>query len=222
VSVSAHLAINLEEYDARIRTFIPDYEEMLDVAAHAVALRRPRIVVDLGTGTGALAERVARQVPGVTLVGIDEDAGMLRTAARRLRRRRTTFIHGSFLEAVIPACDAMTASFALHHVARPAVKRALFRRAHAALRRGGLIVSADCHPPDTAWLAQDGRRRWLAHLAAEYGRAQGERYLQTWAKEDFYTSLDVEERLLRSAGFLPAVIWRRGLFAVVVAQRRPR
>jgi ubiquinone/menaquinone biosynthesis C-methylase UbiE len=222
MSVSSHLAIDLEEYDERIRTFIPSYEEMLDVAAHVVALARPATVVDLGTGTGALAMRVARAVPSVTIVGIDEDAGMLGMAARRLRRKRFTSIHESFLTATLPRCDAFSASLALHHIERPRTKRALFARAHAALRPGGVVVSADCHPPAADWLAQDGRRAWLAHLASSYGRKQGERYLDTWAKEDFYTTLESEQRLLHSAGFTTKVVWRRGLFAVIAATKDGR
>ena len=37
MGVASHLGIQLDEYDARIRTFIPRYERMLDVAADAVA-----------------------------------------------------------------------------------------------------------------------------------------------------------------------------------------
>ena len=36
MGVATHLGIKLSEYDARIRTFIPDYEEMLGVAAEVI------------------------------------------------------------------------------------------------------------------------------------------------------------------------------------------
>src|SRR5688572_14052501 len=119
MSVSTHLAIDLGEYDARIHTFIPGYDEMLGAAAHVVALRQPRTVVDLGIGTGALAARIARAVRDVSLVGIDEDADMLRMARRRLPASRLQLRHESFLTARLPKCDAISASLALHHVERP-------------------------------------------------------------------------------------------------------
>lgn len=222
MSVSSHLAIDLREYDSRIRTFIPHYEDMLAVVAATVRLRQPRAVVDLGTGTGALAALIARAVPGATLTGIDEDAGMLAVARRRLRRRQATLQHGSFLSVDLPACEAITASFALHHVARAREKRALYKRAHAALGAGGLLVSADCHPSGAAWLADRGREAWLAHLTTTYGRAQARRYLEAWSHEDFYTTLEDEARLLASAGFTPHVVWRRDQFAVIVAERPGR
>ena len=219
MSVSTHLAIDLDEYDARIRTFIPYYEEMLDTASAIVAAGRPRTVVDLGIGTGALAARVRRRVPTVSVVGIDEDDGMLAAAARRLPRARTTLVNDSFLRAALPRCDAVCASFALHHVASPRTKRRLFARTRAALRRGGRLVSADCHPSSIPSFAAAGHRHWHRFLAGTYGQQKARAFLQTWAQEDFYTSLEEELRLLRGAGFIADVIWRRDAFAVIVAQR---
>jgi hypothetical protein len=43
MGVAAHLGIRLREYDARIRTFIPHYEEMLDAAAAVAATGAPQI-----------------------------------------------------------------------------------------------------------------------------------------------------------------------------------
>lgn len=219
MSVSAHLAIALDEYDARIRTFIPSYEEMLDVAADVASGGRPRLVVDLGTGSGALAARVAQRVRGVSLVGIDADEGMLGMARRRLPRGRTRLVCDSFLAAPLPRSDAMIASLALHHVASHRVKRRLFARAHAALRPGGVLVSADCHPSALPPLARAGHRAWIAHLATSYGPAKARAFLRAWADEDFYTTLETELALLQSSGFVTDVVWRRGSFAVIAAER---
>jgi SAM-dependent methyltransferase len=219
VAVSSHLVIDIDEYDERIRTFVPYYEEMLDVVAHVLALREPNTVTDLGVGTGALSARIADVCRGVALTGIDEDAGMLSIARRRLAVRHATLVHDSFLDATLPRCDAIMASLALHHIETQAAKQSLFVRAHAALRRGGVFVSADCHPPTADWLADKARRMWQAHLAAHYGKRKAGDYLRAWAKEDFYTTLDTEMRLMQSAGFAPDVVWRRDAFAVIVAER---
>src|SRR5262249_4407264 len=112
--VAAHLGIALAEYDRRIRTFIPHYEEMLDVVATAVP-RGARRILDLGIGTGALAARCASRLPHASLTGIDADTTILAQAARRLRRT-AALIEGDFLRVPFPRADAVVASFSLHHV----------------------------------------------------------------------------------------------------------
>ena len=219
MAVSSHLKIDLAEYDARIRTFIPGYEEMLTVAtaALAAAARPIRTVIDLGTGTGALAECIALAHRRARIVGLDEDAEMLAMAERRLPRRRATLVHGNFVDAALPPADAVTASLALHHIERRRTKTALYRRIRSALGRGGVLVNADYQPPANHTLAAAGRAAWRDHLAATYGRRKAEGFLRAWAQEDFYTPLDVEVSLMRAAGLSPEVAWRRGGFAVIVA-----
>src|SRR5262245_22496301 len=131
MGVAAHLGIDLRQYDARIRTFIPDYEEMLDAAA---ALVRPdvRTIVDLGTGTGALAARCGARTERARIVGIDADADILTVARRRLGPR-ASFITQSFLRAPFPQADVFVASFALHHIRTRAAKSALYGRVRRAL-----------------------------------------------------------------------------------------
>src|SRR5438552_5527263 len=114
MSVAAHLGIRLSDYDVRIRTFIPDYDTMLDVAASVIP-RRTRTIVDLGIGTGALAARCLEQAPAARVLGIDADVDVLALASRRLGHR-VTLVADSFLRTKLPVCDAVVASFALHHV----------------------------------------------------------------------------------------------------------
>jgi ubiquinone/menaquinone biosynthesis C-methylase UbiE len=220
VAVASHLKIALGEYDARIRTFIPDYEEMLDTAtaALAAAARPLATVVDLGTGTGALAARVAADTGCRMLVGIDEDEGMLGMAARRLKTAPATLVTADFVGAALPRCDAITASFALHHIEHRRARKAMFARARKALRAGGVLVSADCHPASNPRLAAAGRQAWHRHLARSYGTRKAEAFLRAWAQEDFYVPLDAELALLTAAGFSTDVVWRRGSFAVIAAK----
>src|SRR5436190_16248469 len=107
MGVAAHLGIRLGEYDARIRTFIPDYEEMLDVAAAAVP-SRARTIVDLGIGTGALSSRCLTMAPRARTIGIDVDPEILALARRRLGDR-ASFTTGSFMRAALPRADAIVA-----------------------------------------------------------------------------------------------------------------
>ena len=218
-SVAAHLGIQLSEYDRRIRTFIPDYEEMLDAAADVVS-PRARTIVELGIGTGALAARCLKRAPSAAIVGFDADPGILALAARRLRDEGTFHV-ANFVRVELPRADTVVASLALHHVRTRHAKTQLYRRIRAALGPGGLLISADCYPAaDRArWAAQ--RQAWKSHLHETYGAAKAEAFLRAWAHEDVYVPLDVELLLLRQAGFSVDVAWRREAFAVVVGIKTP-
>ena len=220
MSVASHLGIKIADYDARIRTFIPDYEEMLGVAAAAIP-PRARTILDLGVGTGALAARCLESAPAARVVGIDVDPAMLALAADRLGGR-ATFTTGSFLRAALPRCDAAVASFSLHHIRTRAAKAALYRRVHAALCPHGLFISVDCQPAGDAAVSRPQRDAWLAHLRRNYTRTRAGALLDAWAGEDVYVPLDRELELMRRGGFDVEVLWRKGAFAVLRGARRRR
>jgi len=214
VGVASHLGIDLREYDTRIRSFIPDYEAMLDAAAAAIP-RGARTIVDLGTGTGALAARCLARAGRARVVGIDSDRDILTMAARRLGSR-ATLVRGTFLRTPLPArCDAAVASFALHHVRTRTAKARLYRRLRSALAPRGVFVTVDCHPPRERADAREGREAWTRHLRRSYSPAEADALLDAWSKEDVYVPLDAEIGLLTRAGFRVDVLWRRDSFAVV-------
>ena len=220
MGAAAHLGITLREYDRRIRTFIPDYDHIIDAAAAALRGLRGRTprLVDLGSGTGALAARCLRVLPRATIVGIDSDAAMLAAARRRLGRRLTV-IAGDFATVALPAAYAIVASFALHHIPTLAAKRRLYRRWARQLVRGGRFVIADCVLASSKERQAFDRGDWRAHLEHSYTRARAEHYLRTWACEDVYMTLDDERDALRDAGLIVDVPWRKGAFAVIVGTK---
>ena len=128
-------------------------------------------------------------------------------------------VTGSFLRAPIPPCDAVVASFALHHVRTRPAKTSLYRRIRAALRRGGLFLSVDCQPAIGRAVRRAQFDEWLTHLRRAYTATQAKSILASWSHEDVYVPLDAELQMLRSAGFDVELLWRRGAFAVIRAAR---
>jgi trans-aconitate methyltransferase len=217
MGATQHLGIKFGSYDATIATLIPHYQELIQAASAAVDTVAPTspAVVDLGTGSGALAAQILKVRPKARLIGIDADADMLAAARRRLRGRIDT-IEDNFERAPIPRCDVVSASFALHHVDSGRKKGALYKRCCTALRRGGMLVSADCFLASSSKVRQRNRQAWLDHLQRRYSKKKAEHFLRTWAKEDVYFSLDREMELLREAGFSIEIPWRQDSFAVLV------
>lgn len=221
MGAASHLGIDLREYDTRIRSFIPGYEQLLEIASTVLAASVPArspLIVDLGTGTGALAEWCLAAKPSARVTGVDEDEGMLAAATKRLRRQFTG-LRGSFETIDLPACDAVTACLALHHIPTPARRLRLFRRIHRALRKGGVLIIADCYLSSDPRLRASDRALWIDHLRTNYTAREAQAYLRAWAKEDFYAPLRDEIAHLERAGFTVDVSGRRGPFAVLIAAK---
>jgi SAM-dependent methyltransferase len=224
-SVASHLAFSPAQYDARIRSLIPLYDELIAEAARALshAGRPVRTIVDLGIGTGALARACLEAAPRARISGIDADAAMMDIARTRLGRLagRVTMTTGNFLDAPLPPCDAIVGSYSLHHIRSPRAKLAFYRRCYKALRPGGVLINGDCAPASTPRGFARDLNVWFTHLAKTFGsRAQGRRVYESWADEDVYVPLAEEIRMLERAGFTVDVPWRRSPFAVIVGYRR--
>ena len=221
MTVAAHLNIRLDEYDSRIRTFIPGYDAMLDAAARALQaldLTRP-VVVDAGTGTGALAHRSLSAVPGAQIIAVDEDADILDFARQRLAAADgASFVQRSFLDFTWPPCDAVVASISLHHVRSTERKLELYREIRRAIRANGLLISADCFPSSDDRLREIEFEGWRAHLRSSYSDTETDAFFAAWAEEDLYVPLLEELALMEAAGFQPDVIWRSGPMAVIAAR----
>ncbi len=220
-SVRRHLRVAIDAYDATIRRFIPGYEELLGVAARELAPVASGLVIDLGGGTGALAEAILRSGDSGTVELIDVDREMLAQARTRLGRfgGRVRFTEGSFLGA-LPRCSGAAASLALHHVPTLDAKRTLYRRVHEALDPGGVFVNADATMPaeptarDATWSA------WADHMVSEgITRERAFEHFEEWSDEDTYFPLEDELAAVASAGFDAECVWREVGMTVVVGRK---
>ena len=99
------------------------------------------LVVDVGCGSGILAERLL--AAGFDVHGIDLARNMLRIARRRAPAAR--FVRGSLYEAQLPQCKAVVCSGEIVNYTAcgritPAMRRGFFRRVYQALAPGGILL----------------------------------------------------------------------------------
>ena len=214
-SVEGHLKLKIEEYDHRIRTLVYAYDAMRAVHLELLARCLPRdggLVLDLGGGTGALAAAVAERFPGVRVQIWDTDPAMLAFARERCAPfgDRVSFVARSFAEP-LPACDAVVACIALHHVKDLTVKGEIYRHIFAALRPGGIFANAD-----TMMDSRPGPREHFFNVWSKFQQTHGitdaeaRQHFANWAVEDYYPPLRLELKLLAAAGFTePDCFWRQ-------------
>ncbi len=223
-SVRRHLRLAVADYDQSIRRFIPGYETMLRVAAGQVASIAANLVIDLGAGTGALAEAILStgKVGAVELFDVDPE--MLERARARLSRfrKQTRFRERSF-ELPLPPCNAVVASLALHHIPALDRKQALYQRICNALLPGGLFVNADVALPSNPKEREDTYRAWTNHMTScGIDETQAKRHFRQWAEEDTYFSLPEEIAAMQSAGFDARCVWIEGPGTVITGRKRAR
>jgi ubiquinone/menaquinone biosynthesis C-methylase UbiE len=125
------------------------------------------IVVDVGTGTGFLAE--AALDAGARVIAIDASAGMLDQVRRRLSGRSIEAREGD-VEALPVAsgeADAVLANMVLHHAPDP--RRAISEMARA-LKPGGRLVITDADTHTHEWLRIEQHDRWLGFEREDVAR----------------------------------------------------
>jgi len=221
-SVARHLHIDLAAYDRTVRQFIPGYEELITHAVETVATSHPSLVLDLGAGTGALAERLLERTTETVVELWDVDAAMLGIARERLTRfgQRARFRVRSFDDS-FPAADAMMASLAFHHVRDLGAKEHLYRRIAQALRPAGVLAFADVVLPADPADREAAYRDWAARMAGlGIPEENAWRHFDEWSQEDRYFSLEEETGALTRAGLQAQCVWQHGPGCVLAAWKR--
>ena len=219
--VRTHLRLEIDAYDGTIRKFIPGYEEGLTRAAGEIAGNRPTRVLDLGTGTGALAEAMLAHKRVGSVEAIDINPDMLARARIRLRRfgTRARFSRRSF-DAPLPACDAVAASLALHHVPTMERKLTLYERIYRALSPGGIFVNADVAMSAHPGVRGRTYRLWAAHLISRgIDEQRAYEHFEEWLEEDTYFPLDEELVAMREAKFCAECVWQDCPYTVLVGRK---
>jgi ubiquinone/menaquinone biosynthesis C-methylase UbiE len=121
------------------------YRPVQDAVVAAVRTLAPRRVLDVGCGTGLLASRLRRELPGTLVVGCDFSRGMLLQA--RTRAGDAGWVQGDALHLPVRdgSVDAVVSTEAFHWF--PDQQRAL-AEFHRALAVGGHALVAIINTPN--------------------------------------------------------------------------
>ena len=150
-----------------------------------IATIDPRVVLDVGCGTGTLTIAAANELREARVVGLDGDRKVLDLARRKEGSERVEWMEG--LADELPfgdgEVDALVTTLVFHHLPL-GIKRAALTEAWRVLRPGGRLVVADWGKPQDPVMSaafivlqcldgfsntSDNRRGLVPQLIAEAG-----------------------------------------------------
>jgi tRNA (cmo5U34)-methyltransferase len=207
-------------YDHDRMKLIPGYERFYASALELIPSDADHIL-DLGAGTGLFTAMIRACFPHAHLHLIDISEAMLEQARVRFQSdQETVFQVGDYTTVPWgPPYDAIVSALSIHHLEDDR-KQALFARAFAALKPGGVFVNADHIGGPTPELEELYQQRWLSQVRDQGATEQQVADSLFRQKEDRRTSVDEQLAWMREAGFVHVDChYKDGSFAVMTGRR---
>ncbi|MBS3768800.1 MAG: ubiquinone/menaquinone biosynthesis methyltransferase [Bacteroidales bacterium] len=212
----------------RLLTFRLD-EMWRKKAVKEIVAEHPREVMDVGTGTGDMAVRVARRLSDTRVIGYDFSSSMLKIAQKKAERYgldNVEFIEGDAASMPFESerFDVVGISFAFRNITFKNPNTGLYlKEIYRTLKPGGKFVVVESSQPRLSLV------RFLFHQYLNYivsgigGKVSGSKgayHYLAYSARNFYTPQELTT-LLEEYGFV-AVKYRPlllGIAAVTVAAR---
>lgn len=185
-------------------------------------------IVDIGTGTGNLAIRLALKHPRSRILGVDISKGMIgeaRTKCSRMRITNVRFVVGPVEKLRTGRIDLAVSALAFHHVKD---KKLVMSNVYAKLAQNGRLVVGDWFRPSRQYTKEiDKLRRKNPKLATEFDRSwegalkgMGREYGKKHPKEYPVSQTKLAD-IMKDVGFERQRILKSLLpnFAVVVGEK---
>jgi tRNA (cmo5U34)-methyltransferase len=219
-TVRKHFEEEAREFDRIIVTLIPDYPRMVEALVVAIPFESsaPIRVIDLGCGTGTVAERVLRSFPNAQVTCLDLAENMIAMARAKLGNHSDVhYVARDFNNFRIDGnYDVVVSSLALHHLVTNDDKRQFYRRIYGSLRSGGVFYNADLVLGSSDFLQAAYMQQWRIFMGRNVSREEIEgKWIPKYEAEDHPAKLTDQLAWLAEIGFADVdVIWKHYNFAV--------
>ena len=223
-NVRQHFDKEAKEFDNIILRLIPDYSQMTEALVSSIPFDKSASirVIDLGCGTGTVAEHTLLSYPNALLTCIDFAENMISIARQKLRAyANTKYIVGDF-SVFSGEYHVALSSLALHHLLTDEDKRRLYRRIYDSLEPGGVFYDADVVLGSNTYLHKMYMSKWMAFMRRNVTQEEIEsKWIPKYEAEDHPAALIDQLAWLYEIGFADLdVIWKHYNFAVYGGRKR--
>lgn len=197
-------AFNVSNYDEKIKITLPYYEDFYKQVIDVVKIQfdRPLRWLDVGCGTGKMAEAAFNNVNIDRFVFYDNSKQMIETAQKRFRNKNADFIALSAQELDrSDEFDIVTAIQVFHYLQREERTEAV-RKCYNALRTNGMFITFENFAPFSEYGKGLFLNRWRQYQLSQ-GKSAGEcdNHINRYGKDYFPISISEHLEVLNNCGF---------------------
>lgn len=218
--IKQHFEEEAHKFDRIIQQLIPYYDQMLEALVSAIPFEAeyPIRVLDVGCGTGTVAQHILQAFPRSHVTCLDFSEQMIEMAKVKLARfDRVSYLVQDFREYTPnDSYHAVVSSLALHHLVTDAEKKAFYRKIHQTLLPGGCFYNADVVLGASEHLQSTYMQRWKAFMQRQISKEEVENvWLQKYSEEDRPAQLVEQLTWMSDIGYRNVdVLWKYYNFAV--------
>lgn len=221
MSVQDHFNRISNEYDAKRRFFIPSFDDFYINTTKFIAssIHKPRVIMDLGAGTGLLTYYWYKYFPDAQYILVDIAEEMLKVASARFSYVNNISYIIEDYSSQLPEInfDAAISALSIHHLDNNE-KEKLFHNIYCRLPNHGIFVNYDQFCGKTEIINSWYNKYWGNYL---HGNGLTDNDLNLWKerqKLDRECSVSQEIEMLTASGFTASeCIFSCQKFSVIVA-----
>jgi ubiquinone/menaquinone biosynthesis C-methylase UbiE len=222
-SVEKHFDEMAWDFEKVKRKVIPGYRDIEKCIFSYLPFTQSRklAVLELGTGTGALALDVLKHFPRASYTGIDFSSKMLEVASHRLKKcdQQVTLQKADLNRVKIAGrYDLIISLFTIHHIIN---KKGLFKHLCTLLKPGGCFFYGDAAVSKNKRLEKCFIENWKDFMARSgLSKGKRERVIEDHRQYDHPEPLETQLHYLKAAGFKGYdIVWCREKSGVFFAAK---
>jgi tRNA (cmo5U34)-methyltransferase len=214
------------EYDARVRTWLPDYEEVNEILLAAMQPFVPdkATLLDLGAGTGRFSKQVLERFPDAHLTLVDFSDHMLAGTSKSMGMYNGRFntltadIFSDSLDFEPASFDCIVSTFAIHHGRSVAVYANLYQKIYRWLKPGGCFLCCDHVAGGNDYLTAMNLASWYTFISSKLPEHVNDQFIDGACREDSPLPLQQHFQLLTNAGFGTIdTLWKKQIFGIYIS-----